>query len=35
MPKKIDTNFNYNEKIKKCRTIDNVMEKNGLIQKWL
>jgi len=31
--KKIDTNFDYNEEIKKCKTIDDVMGKNGLIQK--
>lgn len=33
MTKKIDTNFDYNEEIKKCKTIDDVMGKNGLIQK--
>lgn len=26
-------NFDYNEEIKKCKTIDDVMGKNGLIQK--
>ncbi|QGU96343.1 IS256 family transposase [Clostridium bovifaecis] len=33
MTKKIETNFDYNEEIKKCRTIDDVMGKNGLIQR--
>lgn len=28
-----ETNFNYNEEIKKCKTIDDVMGKNGLIQR--
>lgn len=32
-PKKIDTNFNYNEEVKKCKTIDDVMGKNVLIQR--
>lgn len=27
------SNFDYNEEIKKCKTIDDVMGKNGLIQK--
>lgn len=25
------SNFDYNEEIKKCKTIDDVMDKNGLI----
>ncbi len=33
MPKNIDTNFDYNAEVKKCKTIDDVMGKNGLIQK--
>ncbi|GAA0182966.1 IS256 family transposase [Clostridium sediminicola] len=33
MTKKIDTNFDYNEEVKKCKTIDDVMGKNGLIQR--
>ena len=33
MPKKIDTNFDYAEEVKKCRTIDDVMGKDGLIQR--
>ena len=33
MARKIDTNFDYNEEVKKCKTIDDVMGKNGLIQK--
>ncbi|HBJ2622692.1 TPA: IS256 family transposase [Clostridium botulinum] len=33
MTRKIDTNFDYNEEIKKCKTIDDVMGKNGLIQR--
>lgn len=28
-----NNNFDYNEEIKKCKTIDDVMDKNGLIQK--
>ena len=28
-----NNNFDYNEEIKKCKTIDDVMGKNGLIQK--
>ncbi|USS00652.1 IS256 family transposase [Clostridium septicum] len=33
MTRKIDTNFDYNEEIKRCKTIDDVMGKNGLIQR--
>lgn len=31
MTKKINTNFDYNEEVKKCKTIDDIMGKNGLI----
>jgi len=33
MTKRNETNFNYNEEVKKCKTIDDVMGKNGLIQR--
>lgn len=33
MTKEINTNFNYNEVVKKCKTIDDDMGKNGLIQR--
>lgn len=33
MTRKIDTNFDYNEKVKKCKTIDDVLGKNGLVQR--
>jgi len=33
MPKKIESNFDYNEEVRKCKTIDDVMGKNGLIQR--
>ena len=33
MTKRKETNFNYDEEVKKCKTIDDVMGKNGLIQK--
>ncbi len=33
MTKNINTNFDYNEEVKKCKTIDDVMGKNGLIQR--
>lgn len=33
MTRKIDTNFNYNEEVKKCKTIDDVLDKNGLVQR--
>lgn len=35
MPKKIDTNFDYNEEIRKCKTIDYVIGKNGIIRGLL
>lgn len=31
--RQINTNFDYNEEIKQCKTIDNVMGKNELIQR--
>lgn len=33
MTKKSDTNLDYNEEVRKCRTIDDVIGKNGLIQR--
>lgn len=33
MVRKIDTNFDYNEEVKKCKTIDDVLGKNGLVQR--
>lgn len=33
MTKIINNNFDYNEEVKKCKTIDDVMGKNGLIQR--
>lgn len=33
MTKKINTDFDYNEEVKRCKTIDDVMGKNGLIQR--
>ena len=33
MTRKIDTDFDYNKEIKRCKTIDDVMGKNGLIQR--
>lgn len=33
MTRKIDTNFDYNEEVKKCKTIDDVLGKNGLVQR--
>ena len=33
MTRKTDTNFNYNEEVKKCKTIDDVFGKNGLVQR--
>ena len=33
MTRKTDTNFNYNEEVKKCKTIDDVLGKNGLVQR--
>ena len=34
MARKNDINFDYNSEIKKCKTIDDVLGKNGLVQ-WL
>ena len=33
MARKNDINFDYNSEIKKCKTIDDVLGKNGLVQK--
>ena len=33
MTRKIYTNFDYNEEVKKCKTIDDVLGKNGLVQR--
>ncbi len=33
MTKKRNINFDYNEEVKKCKTIDDVLGKNGLVQK--
>ena len=33
MARKIDINFDYNSEIKKCKTIDDVLGKNGLVQR--
>jgi putative transposase len=33
MPKPIDDNFDYKSEVKKCKTIDDVMGKDGLIQR--
>lgn len=33
MTKKTNINFDYNEEVKRCRTIDDVLGKNGLVQK--
>ena len=33
MIRKTDANFNYNEEVKKCKTIDDVLGKNGLVQR--
>lgn len=33
MTKKTNINFDYNEEIKRCKTIDDVLGKNGLVQK--
>lgn len=32
MPKNIDINFDYNAEVKKCKTIDDVIGKNGFNQ---
>ena len=33
MGRKNDINFDYNSEVKKCKTIDDVLGKNGLVQK--
>jgi len=33
MKKREEINFDYNEEVKKCKTIDDVMGRNGLIQR--
>ena len=33
MARKNDINFDYNSEIKKCKTIDDVLGKNGLVQR--
>ena len=33
MGRKNDINFDYNWEVKKCKTIDNVLGKNGLVQR--
>lgn len=33
MGRKSDINFDYNSEVKKCKTIDDVLGKNGLVQK--
>ena len=33
MARKNDINFDYNTEVKKCKTIDDVLGKNGLVQK--
>lgn len=35
MTKKDDINFDYNEEVKKCKTIDDVIGKNGLVQRLI
>ena len=35
MTKKDDINFNYNEEVKKCKTIDDVIGKDGLVQRLI
>lgn len=35
MKKQNDFNFDYNEEVKKCKSIDDVMGKNGLIQRLI
>lgn len=35
MTKKYDINFDYNEEVKKCKTIDDVIGKNGLVQRLI
>ena len=33
MARKNDINFDYNTEVKKCKTIDDVLGKNGLVQR--
>ena len=33
MGRKNDINFDYNSEVKKCKTIDNVLGKNGLVKR--
>ena len=35
MTRKTDTNFDYNEEVKNCKTIDDVLGKNGLVQRLI
>ena len=35
MTKKYDINFDYNEEVKKCKTIDDVIGKDGLVQRLI
>lgn len=35
MTKKDDINFEYNEEVKKCKTIDDVIGKDGLVQRLI
>ena len=35
MTKKDDINFDYNEEVKKCKTIDDVIGKDGLVQRLI
>ena len=35
MTKKDDINFDYNEEVKKCKTIDVVIGKDGLVQRFI
>ena len=35
MKKKDDINFDYNEEVKKCKTIDDVIGKDGLVQRLI
>ena len=35
MGRKNDINFDYNSEVKKCKTIDDVLGKNGLVQRLI
>ena len=35
MRRKKDINFDYNSELKKCKTIDDVLGKNGLVQRLI